>query len=265
MGMDSTDLDNTRVAFRRQGLKFWGEMTNWRKLRLFIAWPMIAVFALGSFCLWWGAITGLETTGGFAGIASWQILGIGLLFYQAHRTYRRATERNTKGVLALPQKMRQRAWAIYTIIACNIIANGVVIVLILDNLRSGRLQWITQDTLAFAVALLIAVGVFVWKRRETLRSEAAMFGLALGTRVIPQTALVFSPDLHAIPWLVLIGLGAMAGQRLVVSSIEYIEAQSGHAQGKITSYNVSNARWIWRGDLGNALAALVPILARISL
>jgi hypothetical protein len=234
---------------------------HWKKLRLVIAWPMILVFAGGSLALWWGAINSLIATGGFAGIVSWQVLGFFLPVYQGIKIHGRVTARKESGAFLLADDMRWRLWAIIIIIALNALANFAAIILVIWNLAVGRLNVSFWDTAAFVLAGAAILLLVVWKRRRILKDQTSTFFLASGTRMMPQVALAFSLDLKFIPWLALGGVGAIALQRFLVSSIELAEARS----ERVATESLLAARWVWRGDVGNLVTIAVPVVAKLLL
>jgi hypothetical protein len=222
---------------------------------------MILVFAIGSLALWWGALSSLVATGGFAGIVSWQILGFFLPVYQGMKIRSRVTARKESGAFLLTSNMRRRLWAIIIIIGLNALSNLAAIVLIIWNVSSGWLNVSFWDVMMFLLAGIAVLLLVIWKGRRILKDQASIFFLATGTRMIPQMALAFSLDLKFIPWLALGGVGAIAVQRVIVSSIELAEAKSERA----ALGGLQAAKWVWRGDVGNLIAIIVPIVAKVLL
>lgn len=223
---------------------------------------MIIIFALGSVALWVSAINNLIHVGGFAGIISWQILGFFLPVYQGKKIYGRVNERDSIGRFVTPRVVRKRLWAIIWIIWLNAAANAAAIILVLMNWMNGRLTLSRWDIICFGCAAAAIVVLLLWKRRQVMKSQVSIFCLAAGTRMLPQMCLAFSIDLRLIPWAALLGVAAIAGQRFVVSSIEFAEARS-HAS--TTKQSLEAAAWVWRGDIGNMVAIAVPVGAKLFL
>lgn len=245
-------------------LSLRGRKVRWQtylaKLRRVIAWPMIIVFALGSAMLWISAINNLIYVGGFAGIISWQILGFFLPIYQARKLHGRVSERDIIGRFITPKVIRKRLWAIIWIIWLNALANATAIMLVVTNWLGGRLDLSRWDIICFGYAAVAVIVLLLWKRRQLMKSQAAVFFLAAGTRMMPQMCLAFSLELRLIPWAALLGVAAIAGQRFIVSSIELAEAKS---HTKTSPQSLSAARWVWRGDVGNLVAITVPVMAKL--
>ena len=247
------------LNLHRQKIK---KPTRLTAARQAIAWPMIAVFALGSAMLWTSAINNLIHVGGFAGIISWQILGFFLPVYQGMKLYTRVNERDMVGRFVAPPAMRRRLWSIIWIIWLNALANAAAIGLVLMNWMSGRLAFSRWDMVCFIYAAAAVLVLLAWKRRQLMKSQISVFFLAAGTRMMPQMCLAFSVDLRLIPWAALLGVAAIAGQRFIVSSIELAEARGHEATSK---QSLMAASWVWRGDVGNMVAIAVPLAVKLLL
>lgn len=253
--------DDSVGALRLHGEKT-GLLSRIKALRQIIAWPMIIIFALGSALLWTSAINNLIHVGGFAGIISWQILGFFLPVYQGRKMLARVGERDTIGRRVTPLIVRRRLWAIIWIIWLNAAANAAAIVLVLVNWMGGRLMLSRWDIVCFGSATAAVLALFIWKRRQIMKSQLSVFILAAGTRMMPQMCLAFSVDLRLIPWAALLGVAAIAAQRFIVSSIELAEAR---AYASTTKQSFDAASWVWRGDVGNMVAIAVPVMAKLLL
>lgn len=250
--------DNTAgVLAAHQQKRNWP--INLSKLRQVVSWPLIIVFAIGSIILWQSALGNLIHVGGFAGIISWQVLGFFLPVYQVQKVRWRAVERDSIGRFVAPVAMRRRLWAMIMIIWANVVANAAAIGLVVWNMGIGRLQLSLWDKVAFGFAIAMVIALVAIKRRQLTKSQPAMFFLAASTRMVPQICLAFSLSLGHIPWPALLGVAAIAGQRLVISSIELAEGKTVLNNHK---HSIIAASWVWRADLGNTVAIAVPIVAK---
>lgn len=237
---------------------------NWAKQRQCAAWPMIGLFGIGSVSLWTSAIIKVSTSGGFAGILSWQVLGAPLPIYRGGLTAHRACKRDKNGRLP-PLAMRRRLWTIVAIVTANVLCNGWVIFRLVQLWLGGRFTWSTQDKWAFAIALITTVLLIGGKLLGWLGFDALLFWLVVTYRAIPQALLAVSPDLVHISWWTLGGVALIAIQGLGVYAIELGFAKTEFSVGAIDQPNLAKARWTFRAEACNTASIAAPVIAKVLL
>lgn len=215
------------------------------------AWARIILSFIGIDCLWAGTFLSIATTGGVAGLVTWQAFGITLVYFKWQQIKAALSEAEPG-----PQYKHQRAMLGITglNLACNIAAPAAAC--LVNWVFLHRSPFGLQDvanTLLCAPMLLHVLWVTKGKRQLVMEPRT-LFKLALSSRIFPGMAMAFSPQIG------LMNLFMVYGYLLISVQLAY-NSWKLHLEAKRAGKAVAPTRWVMLADVGNLTVAFLLFMS----